>query len=129
MDELALRCAQNVDGTLRDASQINWFNNRNDELLTSGPDTSSSQLHPFFTGAAKPVGKIAGARQLRNKLTAEVFEVLQLLKCTYRNGRISAAKDAAKHMDTLIAELDEEHYGFPADVVDMMELDGDEYIM
>ncbi|KAJ7123028.1 hypothetical protein C8R44DRAFT_876216 [Mycena epipterygia] len=67
--------------------------------------------------------------KLRNKLTPEVFEALQLLKSAYRNGRISAAKDAAKHMDTLIAELDEEHYGFPPDVVDMMELDGDEYII
>ncbi|KAJ7091044.1 hypothetical protein C8R44DRAFT_817659, partial [Mycena epipterygia] len=56
MDESALECAQNVDGTLRDASQIKWFNDRDDELPTSGPNASSSQLHPFFTGAAKPVG-------------------------------------------------------------------------
>ncbi|KAJ7261472.1 hypothetical protein C8J57DRAFT_1030452, partial [Mycena rebaudengoi] len=62
-DEPALGCAQNVDGTLRDASQINWFNDRDDELPASGSDASSSQLHPFFTGAAKPVGKIAGARR------------------------------------------------------------------
>ncbi|KAJ7266793.1 hypothetical protein C8J57DRAFT_1510884 [Mycena rebaudengoi] len=60
MDEPALGCAQNVDGTLRDASQINWFNDHDHKLPASGPDASSSQLHPFFTGAAKPVGKIAG---------------------------------------------------------------------
>ncbi|KAJ6447447.1 hypothetical protein C8R45DRAFT_1083900 [Mycena sanguinolenta] len=41
----------------------NWFNDRDDELPTSGPAASSSRLHPFFTGTAKPVGKIAGARR------------------------------------------------------------------
>ncbi|KAJ6485598.1 hypothetical protein C8R45DRAFT_277076 [Mycena sanguinolenta] len=63
MDDSVLGCAQKADGTLRDASEINWFNDRDDEQPTSGPAVSSSQLHPFFTGTAKPVGKIAGARR------------------------------------------------------------------
>ncbi|KAJ6474858.1 hypothetical protein C8R45DRAFT_1160058, partial [Mycena sanguinolenta] len=62
-DDSILGCAQKADGTLRDASEINWFNDRDDEQPTSGPAASSFQPHPFFTGTAKPVGKIAGARR------------------------------------------------------------------
>jgi hypothetical protein len=35
-----------------------------------------------------------------------LFEAHQLLKSAYRNGHISAGVIAAKHIDTLIAELD-----------------------
>ncbi|KAJ6473052.1 hypothetical protein C8R45DRAFT_936083 [Mycena sanguinolenta] len=49
-----------------------------------------------------------------------------MLRAVSRHSKKLAAKDAAKH---IVAELDEEHYGFPADVIEMMELDGDEYIM
>ncbi|KAJ7652275.1 hypothetical protein B0H17DRAFT_913236, partial [Mycena rosella] len=56
--------AQNTDGSLRDASEINWYQDRDDEHPISGPQTPPSpKLHPFFTGSAKPVGKIAGARR------------------------------------------------------------------
>ncbi|KAJ7195619.1 hypothetical protein GGX14DRAFT_674576 [Mycena pura] len=47
----------------------------------------------------------------------------------YRNGRISAAKDAAQHMDALIAELDMQCFGFPADVAEAMDFDDHDYIM
>ncbi len=50
-------------------------------------------------------GSLTGTK-LRNSLNAEVFEALQLLKSAYRNGHISAGVIAAKHINTLIAELD-----------------------
>ncbi|KAJ7705398.1 hypothetical protein B0H17DRAFT_666984, partial [Mycena rosella] len=57
-----LGCAQNADGSPRDASEINWYQDRDDEHPTSGPQAPPSpKVHPFFTGSAKPVGKIAGA--------------------------------------------------------------------
>ncbi|KAF7334030.1 HAT dimerization [Mycena venus] len=58
-------------------------------------------------------GSLTGAK-LRNSLTADIFEALQLLKSAYRNGHISAAALAAKHIDALIAELDE-NVGYDAE--------------
>nr|GAT52974.1 HAT dimerization [Mycena chlorophos] len=50
--------------------------------------------------------------KLRNRLTPEIFEALQLLKSAYRNGHISATTDAGRHLDTIIAELNEQDFGF-----------------
>ena len=38
----------------------------------------------------------------RNRLTVTSFEALQLLKSAYRNGHISAAEEAAQHLDVLL---------------------------
>ncbi|KAJ7467625.1 hypothetical protein FB451DRAFT_1177991 [Mycena latifolia] len=57
-------CAQNADGTLREARDIVFYDDVDDERPISGPKVSSSTwLRPFFTGSAKPAGKIAGARR------------------------------------------------------------------
>ena len=71
-------------------------------------------------GSASPAkrafssGSLTGTK-LRNKLTPRIFEALQLLKSAYRNGHISATKDAGKHMDALITELDVQSFRFPDD--------------
>ena len=44
----------------------------------------------------------------RNKLSPGTFEVLQLLKSAYRNGYASATVMASKHMEAILAELDED---------------------
>ncbi|KAJ7106433.1 hypothetical protein C8R43DRAFT_906248 [Mycena crocata] len=70
MAETALGCAQNADGSLRDASQITFYNDRDDDVPITGPEASSStQLHPFFTGSAKPLGKVAGSRRRSSRTT------------------------------------------------------------
>lgn len=43
----------------------------------------------------------------RNQLSPEVFEALQILKSAYRNGHIGAVDQAARHIDALIANLDD----------------------
>lgn len=68
MSESLLGCAQNPDGSLREASQIQFFNDVDDEHPISGPPSaSSSALHPFFTGKAHPVGIVAGSRRSTRK--------------------------------------------------------------
>ncbi|KAJ7082150.1 hypothetical protein C8R44DRAFT_894890 [Mycena epipterygia] len=57
-------------------------------------------------------GSLTGTK-LRNSLSTEVFEALQLLKSAYRNGHISAGAIAARHIDALIAELDAD-FGYDA---------------
>ncbi|KAJ7257683.1 hypothetical protein C8J57DRAFT_1647383 [Mycena rebaudengoi] len=64
--------------------------------------------------------------KLRNRLAPEIFEALQLLKSAYRNGHISATRDAGKHMDALIAELDSQNFGFADLEIDS---DGDKFII
>ncbi|KAJ6573228.1 hypothetical protein B0H10DRAFT_2105571 [Mycena sp. CBHHK59/15] len=66
MADSVLGCAQNPDGSLRDASEIQFFNDVDDQHPISGPlpaRTSSSGIHAFFTGAARPVGKVVGSRR------------------------------------------------------------------
>ncbi|KAJ7759053.1 hypothetical protein B0H16DRAFT_1720476 [Mycena metata] len=60
MSEFALGCAQNADGSLRDASEIQWFNDRNDEVPT--PGLSPPPLHQIFTNVP-PLCKVAGSRR------------------------------------------------------------------
>ena len=51
-----------------------------------------------------------------------------MLKSAYRK-HLSASEGAAKHTDAVIAELDEQHYGFPELDLEMLDLDDEEYIM
>ncbi|KAF8811330.1 hypothetical protein BYT27DRAFT_7012964, partial [Phlegmacium glaucopus] len=67
-------------------------------LAIQGSGTPSE--HAFSSGG------LTGAKR-RNRLNADVFESLQLLKSVYRNGHISAASDAEQHLDALIAALHE----------------------
>jgi hypothetical protein len=43
----------------------------------------------------------------RNCLSPEVFEALQILKSSYRNGHVGAVHEAAQHVDALISVLDD----------------------
>jgi hypothetical protein len=55
-------------------------------------------------------GSLTGTK-LRNRLSMDLFEALQLLKSAYRNGHISAGQLAEKRVDSLIAELTEQGFG------------------
>ncbi|KAJ7265199.1 hypothetical protein C8J57DRAFT_1069559, partial [Mycena rebaudengoi] len=71
-------------------------------------------------------GRSLTGTKLRNRLTPEIFEALQLLKSAYRNGHISATTDAGKDMNAFIAGLDSQNFGFADLEIDS---DGDEIIM
>ena len=60
-----------------------------DYLAIQGSATPSERA---FSG-----GGITGS-STRNSLSPSCFESLQLLKSAYRNGHITAAADAAKHL-------------------------------
>ena len=61
-------CTVRADGTLNDASEIDWFNDVDDNKLI--PDlpanqillSSSTTLHPFFTGSHASAIFVAGTR-------------------------------------------------------------------
>jgi len=59
-------CAVRADGTLKEALEINWFNNVNDDKLISElaanpiPSSLSTTLHPIFTGSHAPTTFVAG---------------------------------------------------------------------
>ncbi|KAF7320758.1 hypothetical protein HMN09_00161800 [Mycena chlorophos] len=59
-----LGCAQNPDLTLRDASEINFYYDAEDEQPISGP--SSKPMHPLVAGIA-PLQKVAGVRHSNRK--------------------------------------------------------------
>ncbi|KAF7372957.1 hypothetical protein MSAN_00502900 [Mycena sanguinolenta] len=93
-----------------------------DELkgyLSSPLENTDNVLH-YWGGSAIPAerafssGSLTGTK-LRNSLSAELFEALQLLKSAYRNGHISASAIASTHIDALIEEL-EADFGFSADI-------------
>lgn len=50
-------------------------------------------------------GGITGTAR-RNRLNPTTFESLQLLKSAYRNGHIAAAKEARKHFDFLLEDIE-----------------------
>ncbi|KAG1738530.1 hypothetical protein EDB19DRAFT_2025397 [Suillus lakei] len=50
------------NGKLKDASEIVWYNDVDDEQPIPSSSTIKSPLHPFFVGAAPPAAIIAGAR-------------------------------------------------------------------
>jgi hypothetical protein len=60
-----------------------------DYLAIQGSATPSERA---FSG-----GGITGT-SIRNLLSVSTFEALQLLKSAYRNGHITAADDASKHL-------------------------------
>jgi hypothetical protein len=67
-------------------------------------------------------GSLTGTK-LRNSLSPEMFEALQLLKNVYCNGHISASAIAACHIDALITELDAD-FGYSAgDEADIADID------
>ena len=67
-------------------------------------------------------GSLTGTK-LRNSLSTEMFEALQLLKSAYRNGHFSASAIAARHIDALIAELAAD-FGYSAgDEADSSDID------
>jgi hypothetical protein len=58
-----LGCAQNPDGSLRDASEIEFFNDVDDTVPISGPSPSASRpVHPLFT-KVRPFERVAGVRR------------------------------------------------------------------
>jgi hypothetical protein len=61
-----LGCAQNPDGSLRDASEIEFFNDVEDTVPISGPSSSatgSRPVYPLFT-KVRPLEHVAGGRAL-----------------------------------------------------------------
>ena len=64
-------CAIRPDGSLKDASEIDWhFDKDDDAPITmaekspmSGPPGSSHILHPYFLGHASPAVQVAGSRR------------------------------------------------------------------
>ncbi|KAJ8587607.1 hypothetical protein M405DRAFT_863602 [Rhizopogon salebrosus TDB-379] len=57
-------CAIGSDGCLKDASEIEWFNDPDDNWPISAAANNSTQpLHPFFSGASSPATFVAGARR------------------------------------------------------------------
>ncbi|KAJ7823303.1 hypothetical protein B0H14DRAFT_2597956 [Mycena olivaceomarginata] len=64
MSASALGFAQNPDGSLKDASQMVFVHDVDDEHPLSGPQSSTSRpLAPIFAPKVKPLGKVAGSRR------------------------------------------------------------------
>ena len=78
-----------------------------DYLAIQGSATPSEQA---FSG-----GGITGTPN-RNHLSVASFEVLQLLKSVYRNGHITAADDAAKHLNPFFDVSEVNSDGFSSDM-------------
>jgi len=65
-DSSDLGCAVRLDGSLKDASEIEWHNDPDNELpITPVSSTSSTPatIHPFFTGHPAPAVMAAGSRR------------------------------------------------------------------
>jgi len=60
-----LGCAQHADGSLRDASEIEWTFDKDESILfpSVNEHEGSSLIHPFFTGAIPPAMMVGGARR------------------------------------------------------------------
>ncbi|KAF8240608.1 hypothetical protein L208DRAFT_1231574 [Tricholoma matsutake] len=63
-----LGCAVCPNGSLKDASEINWHFDKDDNtpftVTAKSPESGSSQtLHPFFLGQASPAILVAGSHQ------------------------------------------------------------------
>ncbi|KAG2346979.1 hypothetical protein BDR05DRAFT_945396 [Suillus weaverae] len=67
-------------------------------LITPSLGLLLNLLHMYLQSPLEQTGDV-------NRLNKDVFENLQLLKSTYRNGHISAASDAKQHLDLVIATL------------------------
>ncbi|KAJ6488392.1 hypothetical protein DFH09DRAFT_1339171 [Mycena vulgaris] len=84
-----------------------------------GDEPPSKRAKKIETAAKEPAQK---PKKMPKKASA-----LQLLKSAYRNGLISVSEGAGKHIDALIAELDEQHYGFTELNVEMLRFNDDEF--
>jgi hypothetical protein len=68
-DSSDLGCAVRSDGSLKDASEIEWHYDEDDESpmasVSSTSSTSSlpAKVHPFFTGHPAPAKMVAGSRR------------------------------------------------------------------
>jgi hypothetical protein len=63
------QCAQNPDGSLKDAKEIQWFHNKDD--MQPLPSTATPQPLPSTAAPAQPLG-----RGLRNKATSRFSEAV-----------------------------------------------------
>ena len=58
-------CAVGADGMLKDSSEIEWFNDVDDDKPISAPPANKtsalSSLHPFFTSSRAPAAFVAGS--------------------------------------------------------------------
>jgi hypothetical protein len=55
----------------------------------------------------------------RNRLSAETFESLQILKSAYQNGHIAAAEQAEAHLEALWDDADADEIGGGDDDAEM----------
>ena len=68
-DSSDLGCAVRSDGSLKDASEIEWHYDEDDESLMAPVSSTSStsglpaKVHPFFTGHPAPAKMVAGSRR------------------------------------------------------------------
>ncbi|KAG1717999.1 hypothetical protein EDB19DRAFT_1991993 [Suillus lakei] len=108
-------CALNADGSLKDASDITFFNDPDDDVplpqvptcdplqelssyLTS-PLEETDNIVVWWGGSAVPSERAFSSGGItstlhRNALAPATFSALQLLKAGYRNGHVSAATEA-----------------------------------
>ncbi|KAG1885317.1 uncharacterized protein F5891DRAFT_1202016 [Suillus fuscotomentosus] len=105
--------ARRVDGSLKDASEIDWYNDADDDtpmLPPPPPPAHNGTLSSFIRHSGRAVkptekgsavaserafssGGITGTAR-RSCLQPATFEALQLLKSAYRQGHISATSQA-----------------------------------
>ncbi|KIL54818.1 hypothetical protein M378DRAFT_59353, partial [Amanita muscaria Koide BX008] len=67
-----LGCATRSDGTLKDASEIEWHFDKDDEtpmltdtlaVTSSDSPTTTPVIHPLFSGCVAPAAFVAGSRR------------------------------------------------------------------
>ncbi|KAJ6465572.1 hypothetical protein DFH09DRAFT_1346344 [Mycena vulgaris] len=117
-----LGCTQNADSSLRDASEIDFFYDVDNTAPMVGPLSSnpSAPLYPLFT-SVHPLRRVAGSRRSSLRRSSRTFRPSARAKdpnnaetVTNTGGHISARTIAAKHIDTLLAELDAD-FGYDAE--------------
>ncbi|KAJ7154389.1 hypothetical protein C8R43DRAFT_885069, partial [Mycena crocata] len=65
MDNSSLGCAQNADGSLKDASEMEFFEDADSTVPIAGPSSSTAPkppIHPIFTDI-RPLRHVAGSRR------------------------------------------------------------------
>ena len=95
-------CAIGPDGSLKDASEIEWFNDADDEQPISVPVAKvSNPLHLFFTGTAAPSVFVAGARRSarvpRPSMRILDPDNVAISKSSTAQGKQKAADDPCAH--------------------------------
>ncbi|KAG1835524.1 hypothetical protein EV424DRAFT_1531390 [Suillus variegatus] len=100
-------CALNADGSLKDAADITFFNDPDNDVPllnvppSTQPLTSTASTRDAYSVLLKagrtPATVAAGSRQHEETRIVKRYRpsaALQLLKAGYRNGHISAATEA-----------------------------------